>query len=208
MNKTSVNAFRQFVKMHGGLIKTLYLSDAFLLLCTVWYLFTPVSTGIYPFRTIVLLFLLFLGFIGFHIRILASQTGSPGFYRMLPVQRFEMYCRSHILATLPFILVLFLTALFPVSSIATEQKILKAFHILAVFCTIKFLALPALLLLRRSLFLLPLLFLLLVPVALIVSAGNECFWGSFPFPGAWDMVIYSLLLFGLETIIIKTIRTS
>lgn len=206
MNHRPVNSFRLFIKMHSQLVKTFYLLDTLLLFCTSWYLFTPVSTGIYPFRTIVLLFLFFLVFIGLHIRVMASQTGSPGFYRLLPVNRFSMYCKSHILVTLPFVIVLFLIALQPFSSADQSQRILKAFQIFAVFSTIKFLTLPALLLLRRSLFLLPLLFFLIIPIALFISAGNECFWGSFPLPGAWDMGIYSLLLLGLETVIIKTIR--
>ncbi|MBN1604853.1 MAG: hypothetical protein JW915_24820 [Chitinispirillaceae bacterium] len=206
MNNSRFNSFRHFIKMHIDLIKSFYLIDMLLLICTVWYLFTPVTVGIYPFRTIVLLFLLFLGFIGLHVRVLASQIGSIGFYRLLPVHRFGTYFKSHMLAILPFMVVLFSIAVFPVSNTATEQKLLKAFHILAVFCTIKLLALPALLLLRRSLFLLPLLFLLIIPIAIFISAGNECIWGSLPFPDVWDMMIYSLLLFGLETIIIKTIR--
>jgi hypothetical protein len=49
---------------------------------------------------------------------------------------------------------------------------------------------------------------LIIPIALIISAGNECIWGNFPLPEVWDMCIYVLLLFILETIIIKKVKAN
>lgn len=211
MSQHNLTSFRQFFKMHKHLIKSLYFLDTMLLICTSWYLFVPVSTGIYPFRTIILLFLFFLCFVGLHIRVLGSRIGSIGFYRLLPVRRFITYCESHFVTLLPFSVALFTIttlsiALFP--NTAADEKVLKTFQIFAVFCTIKLLTLPALLLIRRCLFLLPCLFFMIIPIALVISAGNECIWGSSPLSGAWDMGIYSLLLFGLETIIVKTVKVS
>lgn len=211
MNQIKNSPFRVFLTMHKVLIKRLYALDILLFFCTSWYLFVPASGNIYPFRTIVLLFLFFLFFIGVHTHFAAAHSGSIGYYRLLPSPRFLFFLKSHLVVMVPFITVLSLIALIGTlftRNISIDQTVVRAARIAAVFCTIKLLTLPTLFALKRSLFLLPILYSLIIPIALAISAGNECIWGILPLSGAWDMVVYSLLLLCLETVIIKNVKVS
>lgn len=205
--------FSLFLTMHKSLIKRFYTLDTLLLLCTSWYFFAPVSNNIYPFRTIVLLFLFFLFFIGLHVHFLSSHIGSIGYYRLLPISQIPFFLETNLIVIFPFIAVLTLMVLVSVEMpffehVSTSQMIVRASRIFAVFCTIKFLTLPTLFFLKKSLFLLPILYSLIIPIALTISAGNECIWGSLPHSGAIDMGVYSLLLLGLELVIIKNVKVS
>ncbi len=208
-----VDSFTLFLTIHKDLIKRFYALDTSLLLCTSWYLFTPVSNNIYPFRTIVLLFLFFLFFIGLHVHFISTHTGSIGYYRLLPISQISFFLKTHFIVIFPFITVLTLIGMLSTGlplfrNISVDQTIVRAARIAAVFCTIKLLTLPTLFALKRSIFLLPILYSSIIPIALMISTGNECIWGSLPLSGAIDMGTYSLLLLGLETVIIKNVKVS
>jgi hypothetical protein len=213
MNLSSSSSFELFVRMHKNLIKQILIVDILFFSFTSWYLFVPFTTGIYPFRTIVLLFLFILFFIGLHVRLASTNIGSTTFYRLLPIHSYSFSFRSHILIVFPFaaallLILLLSSATSSITGMITIQTIERSFQIAAVFCTIKFLTLPTLLIIKKSIILLPFVYSLIIPIALIISAGNECIWGNFPLPEVWDMCIYVLLLFILETIIIKKVKAN
>lgn len=207
MKKPSTDPFWLFINLHSDSVKKLYSIDLLFLLCSLWYIGIQIPQTMEYFRTGVLIFFIIIVFTVINMRTISSCIASPQFYRMLPMNGKTVILKTHILLLAPFATVLFLILLCILImslfiNIDTPDTIIKIGQIFTIFCTIRLLTLPTLLLIRKGILYLSAFYFLIIPLIFIVMVFNEFFWSRLPLPLMWDMATFITILFILELQII------
>jgi hypothetical protein len=81
--------------------------------------------------------------------------------------------------------------------------IFKTAQIFLIFCILKLLILPTLLIMRKSMLLLGAFYLLQIPLLLVVTICGNSLWNRNPFSLIWSMVIYAFMLLIVEIIVVS-----
>jgi hypothetical protein len=137
------------------------------------------------------------------MRLISLHMGSTGFYRLLPLHGVRMALKIHGVVMLPILvftilgaaLIFTLSQFIDIDSVESGRRVGL---VVGAFFTVKCMALPTLLILRKSILALGAFYVLIIPLLLVVSIFNEFIFSSMPFTFYLNIAFYMILLFSLE----------
>lgn len=210
MSIQSVKSSLQFVSLHSSLLYRFYLIDLLYLFLSIWFIIFDIHIDD-PTRYITFLVLFCLFFTVLHIKEIVKNIAGVNFYRLLPTKGLFYIVISHGVVILPFTVVLLflgVTIVLIRNSVAflphilLDDFLLRIGGILLVFCSLKLVSLPTMLLSKRHPAVLFAFYLTLMPLTILVLMFDEFFWQKLPLHELWGIGQFIISLTLLELFIL------